>query len=141
MVEIGYEAELQPDSAAAISAALTAFNRSKAPQFPAPRDIGLTLRDPASGVVDGGLTARISLNWMFVELLIVPERPRGQGVGSQIMAKAEDVARQHGCDGIWLDTFSFQAPGFYAKLGYVVFGEIAHYPPGASRFFLHKHLS
>ena len=35
----------------------------------------------------------------------------------------------------------FLTPGFYQKLGYAVFGEITNYPPGSSRFFLHKHLS
>lgn len=141
MVEIGYEPVLQPDSAAAIGAALIGFNIAHAPQFAAPRNIGLTLRDPATGLIDGGMTARISFNWLFVEMLIVPERLRGQGVGRQLMAQAEQVARAEGLDGIWLDTFTFQAPGFYAKLGYSVFGEITNYPPGASRFFLQKLLS
>jgi ribosomal protein S18 acetylase RimI-like enzyme len=39
---------------------------------------------------------------------------------------------------VWLDTFSFQARGFYEKLGYTVFGEIENHPPGHSRFFLRK---
>jgi len=141
MVEIAYEASLTPQSEASIAAALIGFNRSQVPDFPAPVNVGLVLRHPDSGAVDGGLTARISFNRMFVEMLIVPERLRGQGVGRQLMAEAETVARQHGCTGIWLDTFTFQAPGFYEKLGYSVFGEIADYPPGQSRIFLHKHLS
>ena len=141
MVEIVYEPELQPESEAAIGAALIAFNIAQVPQFAAPRMIGLIIRHPHTAMVDGGLTARISFNWMFVQMLIVPERLRGQGVGRQLKSRAEDVARQQGCAGIWLDTFSFQAPGFYARLGYSVFGEIANYPPGASRIFLHKHLS
>jgi GNAT superfamily N-acetyltransferase len=141
MVEIGYEAALQPESEAAIGAALIAFNRAQVPQFAAPRTIGLTLRDPQTGQIDGGMTARISFNWLFIEMLVVPERLRGQGVGRQLMAQAETVAREAGCDGIWLDTFTFQAPGFYAKLGYSVFGEITNYPPGASRYFLQKLLS
>ena len=62
-------------------------------------------------------------------------------IASARLERAEEVAREHGCVGIWLDTFTFQAPGFYQKLGYTVFGEISNYPPGSSRFFLHKHLS
>ena len=57
------------------------------------------------------------------------------------MEQAEAVAREQGCVGIWLDTFTFQAPGFYRKLGYALFGEIPDYPPGSSRFFLSKRLS
>jgi hypothetical protein len=42
---------------------------------------------------------------------------------------------------VWLDTYSFQARGFYERLGYTVFGTINDYPPGHSRFFLTKTLS
>jgi GNAT superfamily N-acetyltransferase len=142
MSEIVYEAELRPESRQAVVDGLVAFNRSQTPDFAGQfGTIGLMLRHPETGATDGGLTARIGFGWMFVELLFVPERLRGQGVGRQLMEQAEVVARQHDCTGIWLDTFSFQAPGFYAKLGYAVFGEIANYPPGHSRYFLHKHLS
>ena len=75
---------------------------------------------------------------MFIELLFVPERLRGQGVGRQLMAEAERIAREHGLVGIRLDTFEFQARGFYEKLGFTVFGEIADHPPGSSRYFLSK---
>ena len=142
MVEIVYEAERTPEGRAAVVDGLVAFNRAQNPDFTGPfGTIGLLLKHPETGASDGGLTARIGFGWMFVELLFVPERLRGQGVGRQLMEQAEVVARDKGCVGIWLDTFSFQAPGFYQKLGYAVFGEIANYPAGSSRFFLHKHLS
>lgn len=142
MAEIAYEPELQPESRAAIVNGLIAFNRSQTPDFTGPMaTIGLTLADPETGAVDGGLTARITFSRMFVELLFVPERLRGQGFGRKLMERAEAVAREHGCVGIWLDTYSFQAPEFYKKLGFSVFGEIADYPPGSSRYFLHKQLS
>ncbi|WP_332687480.1 GNAT family N-acetyltransferase [Devosia sp.] len=142
MTEIVYEAELRPESRQAVVDGLVAFNRSQTPDFTGKYgSIGLMLKHPETGATDGGLTGRITFGWMFVELLFVPERLRGQGIGRQLMVQAEDVARQHGCVGIWLDTFTFQAPGFYEKLGYSTFGEIANYPPGSSRFFLRKHLS
>ena len=74
------------------------------------------------------LWARVSWGWMFVELLFVPERLRGEGVGTRLLASAEDQARQKGCIGIWLDTFSFQAPDFYRKHGYAAFGALDNYP-------------
>src|SRR5690554_4682504 len=141
MTTIVFEPELTPESRAGVVDGLVAFNRSQVPDATPFATIGLVLKDPVTGVTDGGLTARISFGWMFVELLFVPERLRGQGVGRQLMEQAEVVAREHGCSGIWLDTFTFQAPGFYSKLGYTVFGEISNYPPGNSRFFLQKHLS
>lgn len=142
MAEIAYEPELQPESRAAIVEGLMAFNASKTADFEGPMAIiGLTLTNPETGMVDGGLTARIGYAWMFVELLFVPERLRGQGVGCELMLKAEAIARDKGCIGSRLDTFSFQARGFYEKLGYAVFGEITDCPPGHSRYFLHKQLS
>jgi hypothetical protein len=57
------------------------------------------------------------------------------------MLKAESEAVNRGCASSWLDTFSFQARGFYEKLGYRVFGELCDNPPGHTRFFLKKSLS
>lgn len=142
MAEIIYEAELKPESRAAVAEGLVAFNDSKTRDFTGPSGgFGLLLKHPETGAIDGGLTARYGYGWMFVDLLFVPERLRGQGVGRQLMAEAERVGREHGLVGIRLDTFEFQARGFYEKLGFVVFGEIGDHPPGSSRYFLSKHLS
>jgi len=142
MVDIVFEAEPLPETRAAILEGLIAFNQqqTEGTQSP-PRNVALALRDPETGAAIGGLTARIGYSRMFIELLYVPDRLRGHGLGERLMREAEKVARAQGCTGIWLDTFSFQAPGFYAKLGYTIFGELADYPPGHTRFFLHKHLS
>ncbi len=141
-MEIVFEPEPQADTRAAILDGLISFNSEQtAGRFGPPRTIALALKDPQTGTSVGGLTARISYSRMFVELLFIPEHLRGTGLGRQLIERAEDVARQHGCTGIWLDTFTFQAPGFYQKLGYTVFGELRDYPPGFSRFFLHKPLS
>ena len=141
MVEIVFEPEPLPETRAAILEGLIAFNQqqTEGTQSP-PRNVALALRDPETGKTVGGLTARIGYSRLFVELLFVPETLRGQGFGEKLMRKAEEIAVQAGCIGIWLDTFSFQAPGFYEKLGYTVFGSLADYPPGHSRFFLHKQL-
>lgn len=94
------------------------------------------------GVYLGGLAARFSLDlkWVFVELLAVAEEGRGKGVGSQLMARVEQEARLRGMDGIWLDTFSFQAPEFYRRLGYSEFGRIDGYPENEARLFFVKRL-
>lgn len=90
----------------------------------------------------GGLAARFSLDlkWVFVELLAVAEEGRGKGIGSKLMARIEEEARLRGMDGIWLDTFSFQAPEFYRRLGYSEFGRIDDYPENEARLFFVKRL-
>ena len=55
-----------------------------------------------------------------------------------MVALAEAEARRLGLRGMWLDTFTFQAPGFYAKCGFVEFGRIADPPPGHDRVFFLK---
>jgi ribosomal protein S18 acetylase RimI-like enzyme len=56
------------------------------------------------------------------------------------MKKAEEIAANRGCLGIRLDTFSFQAPGFYEKLGYRIFGRLANHPKGHERIYYFKEL-
>jgi ribosomal protein S18 acetylase RimI-like enzyme len=56
------------------------------------------------------------------------------------MQAIEEEARARDLIGIWLDTYSFQAPGFYRKLGYEEVGRIPDYPPGQARIFLAKRL-
>lgn len=105
------------------------------------KPVAVLLRDPESGSVRGGLWASYLYDWLFVELLVVPEDYRGQGLGRRLMAEAEGRARALGAAGIWLDTFSFQARGFYEKLGFSVCGEIADHPRGGARFFMMKRLN
>ncbi|CAB1403276.1 MULTISPECIES: GNAT family N-acetyltransferase [unclassified Pseudomonas] len=92
------------------------------------------------GAILGGLYGRVTLRWMFIDLLSVPEQVRGQGIGSKLMAQAQALATEKNCLGIWLDTFDFQAPGFYQKMGFSQFGEIVDYPPGHKRHFFQKRL-
>ncbi|MFD1332074.1 GNAT family N-acetyltransferase [Methylopila musalis] len=95
-------------------------------------------RDPATGETLGGLYGKASYDWLFVELLVVPEALRGQGLGSDMMRRAEAHARDAGLSGVWLDTFGFQARRFYEKLGFEVFGSLPGHPKGSERFFLRK---
>jgi ribosomal protein S18 acetylase RimI-like enzyme len=55
-----------------------------------------------------------------------------------MLLQAEQEAIARGCRGAWLDTYSFQARGFYERLGYAVFGILNDYPPGQKRIFCTK---
>ncbi len=103
------------------------------------RQVAIVVR-AADGAVAGGLWGMIGYRWLFVQYLAIPPDMRGRGVGRELMLRAEAVARDAGCIGIWLDTFSFQARGFYEKLGFAHFGTIDDFPPGHSRFFLSKRI-
>lgn len=124
------------DERQAILAPLHAYNVAKA-GIAVAEPLTLLVRD-GDGKILGGLYGRLACQWLFVDLLSVPEAGRGQGIGSKLMRMAEDLAREKGCIGAWLDTFDFQAPGFYKKLGYSQFGEIVDYPPGHKRHFFQK---
>ena len=123
----------------AIASALVSYNAARTGRH----DVRpLILRvDDDQGQVIGGLCGRTSFDWLFVELLIVPESLRGRGVGTELMRRAESEAIARGCRNAWLDTFEFQARGFYERLGYTCFGELPDYPPGFARYFMRKALT
>ncbi|HEX4365212.1 MAG TPA: GNAT family N-acetyltransferase [Rhodopila sp.] len=104
-----------------------------------PRLLVIPIRDD-DGVVTGGLWAISLFGWMHVEMLLVPESMRGQGVGSALMALAETEAQVRGCLGMHVDTFSFQAGSFYEKMGFSRFGVLEDCPPGHARLFFQKRL-
>ena len=101
--------------------------------------VKLVARDKGGSVV-GGLLGHTKWRWLYVSKLWVADSARGQGVGSQLMAAAEALARTRGCTDASLDTFEFQARPFYERLGYKLFGTLEGFPPGYSQFFLTKHL-
>jgi GNAT superfamily N-acetyltransferase len=104
-----------------------------------PHLLVIPIRDDA-GVAIGGLWGISLFRWLHVEMLLVPESMRGQGVGTALMALAETEARNRGCLGMYVDTFSFQAAPFYQKMGFSQFGVLDDCPPGHARLFLQKRL-
>lgn len=130
-----------PDDAlrAAIAGPLIAYNEAKTGRNDY-RPLIIAI-DDAEGRAIGGLWGRTVYDWLFVELLVVPELLRGCGLGTTLMQGAEREAIARGCHSAWLDTFEFQARGFYERLGYERFGELQNYPPGSARYFMRKVLS
>ncbi len=75
-----------------------------------------------------------------IDYLWVAEAMRGHGLGSRLLAAAEDEARRRGCTTISLDTHSFQAPDLYRSRGYTEVGRTLETPRGHSQMFFQKDL-
>jgi len=103
------------------------------------RTLGVVLRDE-TGEVLGGLVGSTVWGWLQVAQLWLDGAVRGKGHGVALMRAAEAEAVRRGCHHALLDTFDFQARGFYEGLGYRVFGEVLDFPTGHTRFFMEKAL-
>jgi len=103
------------------------------------KELTLTIRDAHGGLI-AGLHGMSNWQWLFVKSVFVNEGARYKGVGTKLLKAAEHEARRRSCTGVWLDTFSFQSPDFYKKLGYTEFGRIDNYPYGHRRSFFFKNI-
>ena len=127
-----------PDDMGAVLDGLIAYNHAAAAMEMMP--LAVFVRDEQDRII-GGLTGRTGGGWLFIQYFWLKEALRGSGVGRELMARAEAEAVARGCKAAWVDTFEFQAPGFYRRLGYETFGVLEDYPPGSRRYFLKKTLA
>ncbi|WP_424814261.1 GNAT family N-acetyltransferase [Roseococcus sp. YIM B11640] len=118
---------------------LVAFNEA-AIQRPgrAKADLAVLVRDEGRTV--GGAIGSSYYGWAVIDLLWLPAALRREGLGRRVMAAVEEEARARGCIGVRLDTYSFQARGFYEKLGFTLFGTLPDHPPGHTRYWLAKRI-
>ena len=117
---------------------LLSYNRKEAGPFRYARTV-LSVRDARERLL-GGLILESYWRESYVELLWLSARARGEGFGSRLIEEAERRARRRGSRLIHLNTFSFQAPGFYEKHGYRRFGSMSGSPEGGSRPYYVKRL-
>ncbi len=127
-----------PDDAAVIGRGLGAYNREQT-GINDHKPLAVLVKD-ADGNTVGGISGRSSLGLLFLDLVYLPITLRGGGMGQRLLAMAEEEGRKRGCKRAVLYTISFQAPEFYKKYGWRVFGEIPCDPPGTSRIFMTKEL-
>ncbi|MFE9253818.1 GNAT family N-acetyltransferase [Streptomyces sp. NPDC006879] len=75
-----------------------------------------------------------------IELLWVSEDHRRQGWGSRLLSAAQEEARRRGCDRMIVSTYSFQAPSFYPKHGFLETGRVPGVPGGHEDVYFIKRL-
>ncbi|ACT08100.1 GCN5-related N-acetyltransferase [Dickeya chrysanthemi Ech1591] len=93
------------------------------------------------GLIVAGLVARTWWGGLEVQYLWVSNEYRNTGLGSQLMRQAEKEAMTRGCHMAYVDTFSFQAKGFYEKLGYQEYGALPDYAHKYTRHYLAKNIA
>lgn len=92
------------------------------------------------GQVVAALLAAVFYRGYNLQLLWVREDFRGRGLGRRLLDAAEQQAQAHRCTVIFGFSFGFQAPDYYTRAGYRVFGVIEDYPAGYNCHFLSKRL-
>jgi ribosomal protein S18 acetylase RimI-like enzyme len=117
---------------------LIRYNRQQAGPLRYSRTV-LTVRD-LKGKLLGGTILQSYWKETYVELLWLSAQARRLGLGRRLIQEAERRARRRGSRLIHLSTYSFQAPGFYEKLGFRRCGRISGSPKGAIRYFYVKRL-
>ncbi|MEW9077096.1 GNAT family N-acetyltransferase [Terrisporobacter glycolicus] len=92
------------------------------------------------GLIVGGISGVTYLSSLEIEVLWVQEDYRGQKIASRLLKEIEEQAKNVGCQIAHLTTYSFQAPHFYVKQGYVICGEIEGFPDNIRLYTLKKNL-
>ena len=130
---------LGPADAAVISDGLRAYYVDQAGYYDF-RPLAVFVRDRQTGNIIGGLHGRSEFGLVYVAWFFLPEDRRRAGIGSRVLAMAEEEGRRRGCTRIALTTLSIEAPGFYRKQGYEVAATIDCEPPGLTRYYMMKKL-
>jgi GNAT superfamily N-acetyltransferase len=140
--ELILTSEPQPSEVdvAVVRDGLLAFNIKHVGVEPRSRTVSLFLRNSAGQVI-GGLLGGSRWRWLYVDKLWIQDEYRRRGAGSRLLKAAEAEALATGCTDVVLDTFSFQARGFYERHGYEVYASLEGFPPGHRQLFLHKRLA
>jgi GNAT superfamily N-acetyltransferase len=137
-LSLALEESPSPDVIRFLVGQLLAFNERHHPGAQGEL-LGASLRD-AAGELVGGALGSLQWGWLQVSHLWVPVARRGEGLGRRLLARLEAGAVARGCHSAWVDTFGFQARGFYERQGYVLFGELPDFPRGGSLYFLKRRL-
>ena len=117
---------------------IRSYNRSKREEAES-EPLNLYVEDEKGNLL-AGLVAETFGNWLEIEYLFVKEDLRGQGIGSQLLQRAESEAKKRNCCFAFVNTYQFQAPTFYQKHGYKEVFTLKDYPCTGQRHYYQKDL-
>ena len=124
-----------------LSDGLDVVNAAATPGIAEQTPLTVKVCDDAGELVAGlsgwtwGTCAGIAMVW-------VREQHRHAGWGARLLAAAEDEARTRGCSQITVSSFTFQAPEFYQRHGYVEYARTEGLPvAGMADVHLRKDLA
>jgi ribosomal protein S18 acetylase RimI-like enzyme len=92
------------------------------------------------GAIWAGATGYTWGGCCYISHLWVQESERARGVGTALLKSVERYAESNACKVILLATHTFQAPGFYERMGYEVRAAIQDYPVGYASILFAKRL-
>lgn len=118
---------------------LIEYNLSKTQEFrnEINKPIEIIARNEQDEII-GGLYGRSIWGTLEIKTFVVKPEYRNEGIGRKLIIEAEREAKNRNCRFISLDTFSFQAPEFYEKLGFEKIGTETDFPKGFEKYYYRK---
>ncbi|MDE5437128.1 GNAT family N-acetyltransferase [Elizabethkingia meningoseptica] len=121
-----------------ISGFLNQYNQDRSVSFEGEvnEDLEIIMYDQHE--IIGGIIGRSLWGTLEIKRLAVHPDYRHKGIGSKLIAAAEEEAKKRQCGYLSLNTFSYQAPEFYEKMGFKKIGTEKDFPRGFERYFYQK---
>jgi ribosomal protein S18 acetylase RimI-like enzyme len=135
---VSHEGELNPEDKKVMVDGMLAYHASQGH----PRKVttsSILLKNKSTRLY-GVVSMSFLWNGMEIQSLWVEESVRNQGWGTKLMEAAEQEGRKRGCTFSYTNTFTWQAPEFYEKLGYTLYGKLEDFPEGNSLSYYRKNL-
>jgi GNAT superfamily N-acetyltransferase len=124
------------DAHTVVDHGLSAYNGAE-PALADVEPLMVFARSMDSATVIAGAVGRTWGKCCELQQLWVASDYRRCGIGATLFSRFATEARKRGCDLLYLETFSFQAPDFYRACGCVVVLEVSGYTHGIRRFTMH----
>jgi ribosomal protein S18 acetylase RimI-like enzyme len=135
---LNHEGELNPEDKKVMVDGMLAYHVSQG--HPRKVETSSILLKDENNKLFGVVSMSFLWNGMEIQSLWIDESVRKQGWGSKLMEAAEAEGIKRGCTFAYTNTFTWQAPGFYEKLGYTLYGKLENFPEDNSLSYYRKSL-